>query len=503
MNDLKQLQKHPHLFRRSLLIDADGTTRKLSDVCDDWQTEDFEALDPAWRRVVGQPRNDAPDLMRAWLERPRGHSKTQDVMVMVVWALFASKRQITGVVCAVDRDQAKLCRDAIDRLVRLNPWLGQILKVDQFKVTNTRTGSALDILSADVASSYGLLIDFAVLDEVTHWSKPDLFYSILSAVAKKEHCLLLCIGNAGFRDSWQWSTREIIRKDVDWYFSRLDGPQASWITLARLDEQRRLLPRIAFERLWENKWSSGSGDALEQVDVDAAITMNGQQRPKLGWSYVAGLDLGLKKDASALVVVGRHLGFHTQTEKPKKIPPQMMQMIDMGIVDAPDVEWDEHFEEGTDRLQVARVYLWKPRKGVKVNLDAVRQTIFDLDKLFNFASVSCDPWQAEMLVQLLAKEGIPVESTPFTPVNLREMATAMLEAFSNRNIDLFNHRELIADLRALRVEERQYGIRLVPGKTELGTRHGDAATALALALLAAKSPNSARQKSTVESIIVY
>ena len=502
MSDLRQLQQHPHLFRRSLLIDADGTPKRLAEVCDIWQDEDFQALDPAWRRVVGQPRNGESDLMRAWLERPRGHSKTQDVMTQVVWALFASKRQISGVVCAVDRDQAKLCRDAADRLVRLNPWLSQILQVDQWKVTNVRTGSTLDILSADVASSYGLLIDFAVCDEISHWSKPDLFHSILSAVAKKEHCLLLCIGNAGFRDSWQWSTREIVRTDADWYFSRLDGPQASWITLPRLDEQRRLLPRIAFERLWLNKWSSGSGDALEQVDIDASITLQGIQRPKLGWSYFGGLDLGLKRDASCLCVLARHDGHHSQTERPKKLSPQMLASIDLGLIDAPDVEYDEFFEEGTDRLQVARVDLWKPRKGRKVSIEAIFETIRDLDRIFNFASVSCDIWQAAFLVELLAKEGIPTEGTSFTPSNLQAMASAMLEAFSNRNIDLYDHSELIADLRALRVEERRYGIRLVPGKTELGTRHGDAATALALALLAAKSPNSARCMAP-ESLIIY
>ena len=499
--NLRELQQHPHKFRSALRIDCDGQPKRLSEVCDLWQDEDFQALDPAWRLVAGQPRNGVPCKMRGWLERPRGHSKTQDVIVQVVWALFASKRQISGVVCAVDRDQAKLCRDAADRLVRMNPWLGQILQVDQWKVTNTRTGSTLDILSADVASSYGLLIDFAVCDEISHWSKPDLFHSILSAVAKKQNCLLLCIGNAGFRDSWQWTVRELVRKDDDWYFSRLDGPQASWITLPRLDEQRRLLPRIAFERLWMNCWTSGSGDALEPGDIDAAITLKGSQRPKLGWNYVAGLDLGLKRDASALVVVGRHVGYHEQHEKPKKIPPQTMTMIDLGIVDAPQIEWDTHFEEGTDRLQVARVDVWKPRNGGKVSIDAIFQTIRDLDKIYRFSCVSVDPWNAAYLVELLAKEGIAIESTPFTPSNLQTMATAVLEAFSNRNIDLF-HRELVADLRALRVEERSYGIRLVPGKTESGTRHGDAATALALALLAAKSVRIGYPK-VPDSLIIY
>ena len=179
--NLQLLQNDPIAFRRALRIDCDGKSKSLFDVCDGWQKRDFEALDDGWRTVAGQTVENP--TMRGWLERPRGHSKTSDTMTMVTWALFASKRRISGIVAAVDRDQAKLDRDAIDRLVRLNPWLSSILKVDQFKVTNVRTGSELLIISSDVASSYGLLIDFAVLDEVSIWPKRDLFDSILSSVA--------------------------------------------------------------------------------------------------------------------------------------------------------------------------------------------------------------------------------------------------------------------------------------------------------------------------------
>jgi hypothetical protein len=43
--------------------------------------------------------------------------------VSAAWVLFASRRKLDGVACAADKDQAALILDAIDRLLRLNPWL--------------------------------------------------------------------------------------------------------------------------------------------------------------------------------------------------------------------------------------------------------------------------------------------------------------------------------------------------------------------------------------------
>lgn len=257
---LKAMQADPAEFRQQLLIDADAGPVRLGDVLDDWQREDFAALDPACRRVAGQ--NVAVRFYRAWLERARGHSKTLDISVLVLWMLFASARKLSGIVAAADKDQAKLIRDAIDRLVRLNPWLARYISIQQYSVKNTHTGSELRILSSDAMTSYGQTPDFIVCDELTHWRGSELWESLFSAAAKRANCLLLAILNSGFRDSWQWPIREAVRSDPDWYFCRLDGPVASWMSEPKLAEQERLLPPKAFRRLWLNVWSDGAGDAL-------------------------------------------------------------------------------------------------------------------------------------------------------------------------------------------------------------------------------------------------
>lgn len=163
---LGHMQSSPECFRARLLVDTDAGPRKLADVLDPWQAKNFQALDPALRRVIGQ--DVVPPFQRAWLERPRGHSKTSDAAVMVAWALFASRKKIAGVSLACDRDQAGLLRNSVDTLVRLNPWLGAVLDVQQTRVVNRHTGSALCIESADVSSSFGWLVDFVPCDEITH-----------------------------------------------------------------------------------------------------------------------------------------------------------------------------------------------------------------------------------------------------------------------------------------------------------------------------------------------
>jgi len=481
--DLRSLQASPDAFRRSLIIDADGRPKRLGDCLDPWQASDFAALDPGWQRVAGQGA-DGP--LRAYLERPRGHSKTLDLAVMATWALFASRRQLRGYGAAADQDQARLLRDAIDGLLRLNPWLRQILRADKLKISNDRTGSTLDILTSDAPTSYGLTPDFIIADELVHWRGRDLWDSLISSAAKRAACMVVVISNAGFGESWQWEVREAVRQDTAWHFSRIDGPCASWITPDRLAEQRRLLPSIAYRRLWLNEWTSGSGDALDPGDIDRAITLKGPiSEAKRGWFFFAGLDLGLSRDKAALAVVGKHVGWTEEIERPKRrLSSAQQAMIDAGLMDEPEPEEPEYIDHpGTGKLRLARLHVWTPPSRGKVDIEAIEETIVDLDHSFRL-QVGADPWQAAYLIERLRKRGVLIEPVDFTGSNLKSMCSAVLEAFSEGTIQLYPDPQLLADLRALRVVEKSYGVRLDSPRGLNG--HGDCATALAIALHVAK-----------------
>lgn len=497
--NLKQLQIDPRYFRQVLKIDSNEGPKRFADVMDKWQYRDFHKLDAGWKRIAENDSSfnfDTP--MRAWLERPRGHSKSLDISVMATWALFASKHKLRGYAAAADRDQARLIRDAIDLLCRLNPWLNQILSVKQHEVTNKRTGSILEIISSDSPSAYGILPSFVIYDEVVHVPNRDLWDSLLSSAAKKQ-CMFVCITNAGFGESWQWETRELIRQDPNWFFSRLDGPVASWISEDQLDEQRRLLPRISFERLWLNKWTAGVGDALDEEQIQNAIRLKGPiSQPKNGWLFFGGLDLGLSRDKAALAIIGKHIGY--TEELPQEVKQLSTTQIALKEIHFDDDDGDYKIEkeeeppetiwhEGTGRLRLCKLYVWTPTKEKKVDIEEIEAKIVELDKMFHL-QIGADPWQAAYLIERLKKQNILIQPIDFVPANLKGMCSAVLESFVEGNIAIYPHHQLLADLRGLRVEERNYGVRLTSARGPQG--HGDCATALSISLFMAQNKNNAR-----------
>ena len=132
---------NPSAFREALTVDVDGQPRRFGDVMDDWQRADFAAIDPALKRCVGrssEPR--APSREPTWNGR-KGHSKTTDLAVTAIWALTFPTRIVRGVCFAADRDQAAhLCKQAMETVIRLNPWIADVLVVEKNRVVNVAKG---------------------------------------------------------------------------------------------------------------------------------------------------------------------------------------------------------------------------------------------------------------------------------------------------------------------------------------------------------------------------
>lgn len=447
--------RDPAAFRNELLIEQRGKLVPFGSIMDDWQREDFAACDAGWIDAVrGRP---SQRIRRAYLERPRGHSKSTDLAVMIAWALAFAPRHISGFAAAADEEQAGLLRKKVAQVVRWNPWLEQFIEVQQKRISNIAkhghdgNESELVILASDAASSFGLTPDFVICDELTHWSSnSDFWDSLISSASKREWCFLVAITNAGLgagKDSvWQWRVREHFRTSERCYFSRLDGPRASWLSAEDLEEQRKLLLPRAYARLWGNEWQADTGEALSETEVRDCVTLPG---PSLGYGrqprpYLAGLDLGLKHDRSALVVVGL------------------------------DCE--------RQRVEVASVETWAPlRETGKVRLGDVEAACLKAQEKFGLLGIVFDPWQAALMAERLAAAGVRMSEWPFVPANLDAMATTLLQAVTNQTLGLFDHPGLIGDLLNLVVTQSSKGaFRLKATRNELG--HADAAMALAIAL---------------------
>lgn len=440
-----KLKAHPAAFRDSLLIDFDGRSVALGKVLDPWQREDFEALDHGWMRMAG--KWDGECINRSYLERGRGHSKTTDQACMALWALYASERKISGIGAAAAKHQAQLLRNGIDTLLRLNPWLGEDIKINQYSIVNRRTGSELKILASDGKTSMGQTPDFAIVDELTHFEDIALWDAVFSAVAKRGKCVLQVIANAGFGMgiSWQWNTREACRKNSDWYFHRLDGPTASWITPKLLAEQRAILSPTSYKRLWLNQWLTETGDALNMEDVAKCIKMAGRPETNRNCHFaVAGLDLGLKHDHAAFVVLGG-------------------DVLRRKLILLEAVRWDPAMFPNH-----------------KISLKAVEEDVIALCLKRGVEGMAYDPWQAERCAEEIKDRGIKTHPYEFTPSNKDEMATCLLSVVTNGDIELWDHPSLMRDLSRLTINEKRLGHTLEAPRDETG--HCDLATALCIAI---------------------
>ncbi len=272
-----------------------------------WQKADWQAMQPAWTSLVNETET---TIRRAYIERPRGHSKTTDITIAAAWPLITSTKPIRGIAAAADQDQAGLIIDALQRLKANHVDLFKTIKLTRTGARNTETGSELQLISSDVGSSYGILPDFIICDELTHWPDgrgEDMWYSLISAAAKKPRCIITVQTNAGVGRGWQFEIRQHARTSDRWHFSSLNGPQAPWITAESLNEQKAILPPAIYNRLWLNQWQHSDGDFVSLAEADSCIDVNGsmQGHSVRGRSYVAALDFGSRRDNSVGVLCHR------------------------------------------------------------------------------------------------------------------------------------------------------------------------------------------------------
>jgi hypothetical protein len=430
----------PMEFALSLMIPTPRGDYPAREIWADFQRERFAAL--AVDLLALQLKRE-PTYKQHWWEATKGASKDSDLAIAVLWLLAFSSRPLRGMVGAADQDQAAEMRLAAGSLLNANPWLSERIKIDKWKLLCEASGASVEIIAADVAGSHGSRPDFLVLNELHAITegKKEFALNMLDNASKVPWGIRLIATNAGFTGTWQWTWRERARTSDRWYFHRWAEP-APWLTPEDLEEARARNSNTRYLRLWQGVWVPATGDALDQADIEAAVTMPGPHLgPIDGYLYAAGLDLGVKRDHSALVIVGT---------KP-----------------------------GSGRVAVAASRSWTPIGG-KVDLIEVRDAVLEAARVFSLGAVAYDPFQAELMAQELTAAGIPTMEQKFVGGNLDMMASTLMQAFRGRTIDLYPDPELVADLRRLTIEERRFGHKLVSASDEQG--HADRAIALSIIL---------------------
>jgi hypothetical protein len=450
----------PMRFFGDVRVDAaDGRAIPFREVADGWQLDDLRAIAPALLAMHGRPPADPPTYRHYW-ERPRGHAKSSDSALIVADALCFAPRPITGLVLAGDEQQGQVLRKAVWRLVSRNPWMNWFLRVDRSAVVNVAAGSPgegseVRVVSRDASGLHGELPDLLVIDELTNWPQGDslqeLWQVAVSLAAKRPYTVVLVTANAGLDGGWQWQAREAARTDPAWRFSSLDGPVASWINEATLAEQQRMLLPSQYQRLWGNRWTTGTDSGFLPALIDAAVGYVPPEirKPRPGRSILVGVDLATRVDHASVVAT---------------------QVDPFGR-----------------KVRVIEVHDWDPRDfGGEVPLGLIERVLLDMRPRLAPDAVMVDAYQAVYIAQRLAGMGLPLFTVQMNSSACNSQARAAVTVLSEEILVLpegtAEERLLVEDFRRATIAERSGGQLKVESPRQKETGHGDRLSALLLTL---------------------
>lgn len=137
----------------------------------------------------------------------KGSGKTTLLAALALFELL-SDPGCEGAICAASRDQGALLLTQLRGFVERTPGLAARVRLKQREAVNRRTGGRFRVLAADTDTMDGLLLTFAVADEVHRWRDAER-YTILLAGVQKRDGRLFGISTSGVRgQGLLWAMRE-------------------------------------------------------------------------------------------------------------------------------------------------------------------------------------------------------------------------------------------------------------------------------------------------------
>ena len=406
--------------------------KRWGQVAAPWQVEDAKHI------IEG-------DIRRHYLTRPRGGSKTSDLAGISIALLLDAPPSSRSYAFAADKEQAGLLMDGIKGFLGRTSEVRGALETEAWKVRNPKTDAALQIMSSDEASAWGLRPWLVIVDEFANWRDTpgprELWRAAFSSLPKVKDSRLVVLTSAG--DPGHFSHKiltDAIGADA-WRVHQVKGP-VPWISEADLEEQRKLLPEWEYNRLMLNIWQASDDKLTNIEDVRAAVTLDGPTDPPPSWktpkqTYVIGLDIGLKRDRTVATVC--------------------------------------HMED--DKVVLDRQQVWAGSRDNPVQLEEVQAWLLQASKSYNRARVRFDPWQAALLSQGLAANGVKVEEVVFDNARNGRRALTLHTLLRDQRLAIYQDEDLIDELMNVQLRETSPGVYRIDHQSG---RHDDRVISLAL-----------------------
>lgn len=440
------------LFVQGLTIPSAHGPRLFKGCIAPFQEEAFEALAPALYAV----RNgEQPPVRRFWVERTKKAGKDSDLAACLVWLMAFPQRPILVQVVAANQHQAAIIKRRAADLLHYNPWLQQRVHIQQNRILNPQRMGEVVVEATDATGgAHGETPDLLILNELVHVARWSAMEDHMNNADGVPRGVVVVSTNAGIRGTKAELWRKNAIAEPERWKMLIWHQRSPWTSEADARDAKRRDPIGAeYARLWEGKWISGRGGAVDDAAIDRCFIADGPlKKPQAGWVYAGGLDLGVSHDHSGVVVIGAN--------------------------------------RNEQRLRVAWLKGWEPsvandRGELEVDLQAVEDACFTLGRLFNIQWFGYDPAAGgSFMAQRLRKRGIAMREWSFSnPKNLDLMARSFVQSVKSGLLECWDDREgrLRRDFGKFSIVPKlPTGYKLEAVSDEYG--HADVGTALVIAL---------------------
>lgn len=450
---IRRAPEDPLLFIKSLVIPSAHGPRLFSEVMQPFQEDLFSVLMPSLRAVS---RWEVPAKRRFWAERTKKASKDSDIAAALIWLMAFCERPCKAQVCASNRKQAKIIENRATEILHYNPWLKGLVEIVDGNIrSKSRWREVWTHIEATDASggAHGEAPEVLVLNELVHVARWRAMEDHLSNAEGVPRGVVVIATNAGYKNTKAWTWREMYRLNPRWFFQVWHG-KAPWLSDDDIQEAKDKDPiGSEFARLFGGVWQSGVGDALSEDVINSMFVLKGpaKGRPRSGWDFLMGLDLGISKDHAGVGIVG--------VSKTRQV------------------------------ARIARIRGFAPslrnKESGKPEVDSGKVEVYveEMAKKFR-APVFYDPAAGgSFMAQRLRKKGIRMIEAPFNSTTFQtEMATALVQLAEDGRLQCYEDPEgrMRRDIGKFSIESKLGKYKLVAASDEHG--HADVGVAVVMTL---------------------
>ena len=399
------------------------------------------------------------DYNQVVLGQPKKTGKSALCAAIALWYLL-NKPFAEIYMLASSAGQSQLtCFDKLIKAIRMNPILRDCCKI---RLERVEYGESFAMILAPNQAVAGINPSLVIAEELWSWNTQEhrRAWDELCNVPTRSDNMRIISSYAGYAEDqnsilWELYQEGIAQRDgtserdprfyFKWFGLELYD-LTPWVKPEYLVQQKNRQRESAWLRMHCNQWASGEEAFVDAVVVDACTNHALVKGADFDGPVCVGIDIGLKHDCSAVVVVGT---------------------LDY------------------ERLVVVDHRCFVPVAGQTLDLErTVEAVMLALAQKYTIMGVNYDPFQAARSAKTLSDKGLPMHEYCQTVGNTVAMSECLSGLLSNQNLMLYDDPELKEHILNAKAKETQRGWRLVKARQ---SQKIDLAISLAMACKSAQT----------------